>query len=222
MYKALAYKEWLKTRWAFAASFAIGVAVLLVIYLNMRAVVEFNNANIIWNYIVFKDYMFFEQLQFIPLLIGLIIAVAQFLPEAQNLKLKLTLHLPLKENSVLLFLLFFGFAALIIEYLIFTLGLVLISVTFFPSEITYATLLTIIPWFLTGLATYFIASVAMVEQLWSRRIILILFGFGFIDILLSGSGYGQYVYVLIHFTFFTLLLGYLIILSGFRFKRGVR
>jgi hypothetical protein len=222
MFKSLAYKEWIKIRWAYAVSFAVGIIVLLVIYLNMRAVVEFNNANIVWNYIVFKNYMFFAQFEFIPLLIALVIAVAQFFPEIQNLRLKLTLHLPLKENTVLIFLLTFGFVLLLLQYIIFTVGLILISVKFFPAEITYAMLISVIPWFLAGLAVYFLTAVVMVEQLWLRRIIIALFGFGFVDILMTGDAYGQYIYVIPYFTIFTLLLGYLIILSGFRFKRGVR
>ena len=83
-------------------------------------------------------------------------------------------------------------------------------------------LLTVTPWFLAGIATYFITSVAMVEQLWIRRIIIAIFGFGFIDILMSGDSYGQFLFVIPHYAIFTLLLGYLIILAGFRFKRGVR
>ena len=128
MFKSLAYKEWIKIRWTYAVSFGVGVIVLFVIYLNIRAVVEFNNANVVWNYIVFKNYMFFAQFEFIPLLIALAIAVAQFLPEVQNLRLKLTLHLPLKENTILIFLITFGFALLLLQYLIFALGLILISV----------------------------------------------------------------------------------------------
>ncbi len=222
MFKALAYKEWLKVRWAYAISFLIGLIVLLVINLNMRAIVEFNNANTIWNYIVFKGYMFFSQLEYIPILVALILGFAQFLPEVQNLRLKLSLHLPLKENSTLLFMLTYGFLLLLSQYIIFAILLTLISVKFFPSEITVAMLITVVPWFLAGMATYFVVSVTLVEQLWLRRIIIAIFGFGFIDILMSGDSYGQYLYVIPHYVIFTLLLGYLIILAGFRFKRGVR
>ncbi len=222
MYKSLAYKEWLKVRGAFAATFVIGLAVLLVIYLNMRAVVEFNSANTIWNYIVFKGYFFFSQFKTVPILIGLIIAIAQFLPEVQNLKLKLTLHLPLKENNALLFMISFGFVLLLSQFVVYTLLLIMISVKFFPAEITNAMLITVLPWLLSGIAVYFFTAVAMVEQLWFRRIIIALFGFGFIDILFTGDGYGQYVHVLPYFSLFSLLAGFLIILAGFRFKRGVR
>jgi hypothetical protein len=222
MYSSLAYKEWLKVRWTFAITFLIGLAVLFSVYLNLRAIVEFNNANMVWNYIVFKGYMFFGQFKYIPFLIGLAVGIAQFLPEIQSLRLKLTLHLPLREDSTLLFMLFFGFSLVVVQFVVYLLLLVLISVGAFPAEITVAMVVSVLPWFIAGVATYFLTAVIMIEQLWFRRMALALFGFGFIDILFTGNEYGEYVYVLVQFALFTLLLGYLIVLSGFRFKRGVR
>ncbi len=222
MYKALSYKEWLKVRWVVLGALVVEVAVLIALFIHLRAIIEFNKANVIWSYIVFRDYMFFDQIKYIPLLIGLATGIAQFYPEVQSSRLKLTLHLPLKENNTLLFMMATGFIYLLVMFLVFMGILYFGSSVVFASQITYAEFITAVPWFLSGFAAYFLSAVIMVEPLWSRRIVLAVAGVSFIEQLMSGESYGEFKYVLLPFALMTLVLSFLIILSGFRFKRGAR
>ena len=222
MYKSLAYKEWLKLRWVALAALGLEVIALIFIFSNLRATIEFNSAFDIWNAIVYKSYMFFGSLKYIPLFIGLLIGVFQYLPEILDMKLKLTLHLPLKENNVFIFLNTFGTMLLLALFLPAILILIIGSNLVFPAEITYATILAIIPWFLASFISYYFVAAIMIEPLWIRRIIIAIVAFVLVNPLLLGVGFG--VYQPIIFQLFIIVLAYtgLHILSGLRFKRGAK
>lgn len=223
MYKSLAYKEWLKVRWFFIGALALELLFLFSLFINLRAILEFNAAKDIWNSIVVKKYIYFNQIKFIPLILGFMIAVSQFYTEIQDSKLKLTLHLPLKENSSLLFMVGFGFALLLILFAILVISLVIGSSIVFPAEIIKAMLLTLAPWLLAGFTVYFVVANLFIEPLWiTRRALLLIVGAEFISLLLISRGYAAYKFILLPLTFITIVFGYIILLAGFRFKRGAK
>jgi len=222
MYKSLAYKEWLKLRLVALVALGIEVIALLIIFSNLRAAVEFNSAFDIWSVVVNKSYMFFGPIKYIPLFIGLLIGVFQYLPEILDMKLKLTLHLPLKEKNVFIFLNMFGTLILLGLFLPIIILLILGSSLVFPSEITYATILTIIPWFLAAFISYYFVAAIMIEPLWMRRIVISVVAFILVNPLLLSSGYSAFQLIL--FPLFLIVLAFtgLHILSGLRFKRGAK
>ncbi len=223
MYKSLAYKEWLKVRWFFIGALVIEAIFLFSLFINLRALLEFNAAKDIWNSIVNKKYVYFNQIKFIPLILGFMIAVSQFYTEIQDSKLKLTLHLPLKENSSLLFMIGFGFTLLLILFSFLSLTLIVGSSVVFPAEIIKSMFLTIYPWLLAGFTVYFVVANLFIEPLWiTRRALLLIVGAEFISLLLISRGYAAYKYILIPLTFITFIFGYIILLAGFRFKRGAK
>ena len=158
MYKALAYKEWLKIRWFAIGALGMEVLALIYIFANLRAILEFNNVVMLWTSIVYKNYMFFNQIKYLPLAVGVTISVAQYLPEVLDKKLKLTLHLPMDESKVLLFLNLFGTIVLSILFIFIITALMIGSSIVFPSEITSAAFLSLLPWFLAGYMGYFFAN----------------------------------------------------------------
>lgn len=220
MYKALAYKEWLKIRWWAIGSLILELLLLIYIFTNLRAVIEYNSAEMIWSSIVYKSYMFFQSLKYLPFVIGIFISVAQYLPEVLDLKLKLTMHLPLEENRVLLFLNLFGTTTLFILFLPLVIVLVIGSSIVFPNEITYAMLLSIIPWFLAGFLSYFFVSAIMIEPAWGRRLVIAIIGYFLINEFLVDVILGGFIKIIVFLTLFTLLYNYAHMLSGLRFKRG--
>ena len=150
MYKALAYKEWLKIKWVVIAGFVLETALLTYIFTNLRAITEYNSAVTIWSTIIYRSYMYFDIVMYVPILLGFAVAVSQYLPEITDMKLKLTLHLPMEENRVLLFLNIFGITILFLLFLPLSIVLIIGSISVFPSEIVFAMFLTILPWFLAG------------------------------------------------------------------------
>ena len=222
MYKALAYKEWIKIRWFVLSALGLEVITLIYIFSNLRATLEFNSAVNLWNYVVFRNYMFFDSIKYIPLLIGVLIGIAQYLPELSEMKLKLTLHLPLKENNIFIFLNLFGFIILLLLFIPVLIIIGIGSAAVFPKEIVFATFLTIAPWFLAAFVAYFFISAIMIEPQWIRRGLLLIVGFIFTKLFLLDAGYGEYKFILFPLFIFVLLFSYLSLLSGLRFKRGAK
>jgi hypothetical protein len=222
MYKSLAYKEWLKIRWFTLGAFALEVVVLIYIFSNLRAVVEFNSAVSLWNVIIYNSYMFFDSIKYIPLLIAIVIGVAQYTPEVLQMKLKLTLHLPLKEKNIYVFLNMFGTAVLAALFIPIFILLLIGSSSVFPSEIIYATILTIIPWFLAAFLAYYFIAAILIEPLWTRRVLIISIAVILINPFFYGAGYGAYQLILLPLFIFTLLFSYLSLFPGLRFKRGAK
>lgn len=61
---------------------------------------------------------FYRNFDLYPLLAGLLLAIVQFVPEMQQKRLKLTLHLPYPQNRMLMLMLIAGLSELIVIYLI--------------------------------------------------------------------------------------------------------
>lgn len=80
----------------------IGILIIYGIYSNVRHELIIKDAETYWNNILQQRAIYFTVLKFIPLLIGLLISVAQFVPEIVEKRIKLTLHLPTNEETIVL------------------------------------------------------------------------------------------------------------------------
>ncbi len=220
MNKAILYKEWLKVRWAYLAMFVVSLLVLVYVWLMISKQIEFNDAKALWGVIIFRKYKFFSNIEYIPLLIGLVIGITQYAPETSQSRLKLTLHLPVNENKILMQMLAAGSALITILYLFIAAALTIITSIYFPKEIVNDMLVTILPWILSGFAAYFTCGAAFVEPVWSRRIILVIGAVAFIS-LLYFEGDHTFAAILL-FAIVTFLFPFWTLLTGYNFKRGIR
>jgi hypothetical protein len=222
MIKSVFFKEWLKVRWASAA---ISIAFLLMlgyIYLNTSYYMRFIEPNGMWYNVVFRAMIFYGDLFiYFPLFAGIIIGVTQFIPEISSNRLKLTLHLPMKENIMLLSMLSFGTTILIIIFIITYIILAIISSTFFPVEVLWSLIITSLPWFLSGLIAYWAVAMISIEILWLVRIALLVVFLGFLNLLFYLDFYNTYSHSIIIFMFLSLFFALQTFLSSYRFRKGV-
>lgn len=221
MFKAIIYKEWLKIRWSYIGMAAVTLFVLLYIHLKLSHDMKFSEATSYWYYVIFRGIKFYLQFKYIPFLAGLAVALTQFVPEINMKRLKLTLHLPMRENAILVQMMSVGVISLVILFIAAILILSVITLNFFPHEMLGSILLTTLPWFLAGLVAYFAVSMIILEPLWIRRILLILISFGFIDCLFKSYWYNLYVHSLPVFVLLGLFFSTSILLSAHRFRKGV-
>ncbi|MDR0891357.1 MAG: hypothetical protein LBN24_01945, partial [Mediterranea sp.] len=94
---AIFYKEWIKTRWYFLLAVLTTLGFSGYCMLRISRAIESQGAGHIWEVMLQRDVIFIDMLQYIPLIIGILMAVVQFVPEMQRKCLKLTLHLPYPE-----------------------------------------------------------------------------------------------------------------------------
>ncbi len=221
MFKALFFKEWLKIRWAGLIMLGLFFLAAAKTALNISYGIRILGANNFWGEIILKNIPFFNDYLYLPVLTGIVIGIAQFFPEVTESRLKLTLHLPLKENNILLYMAFIGASAVLLISAISLFVMGLISLTYFPSEVLWAMVSTSLPWVLAGLTGYFGTIAVFVEPIWFKRIFFIVVFISFIQALLEPSHLNFFQHSLPQFTIVTLLFSIAILFSGHRFRKGV-
>lgn len=220
MFKSILYKEWLKIRIVTVLSLLTGILFIVGIYMTVRHNLLLTNANTYWNNIINREYIYFSILEYIPLIMGLLIGAAQFIPEMVDKRIKLTLHLPLNEDTIVLKMVSFGLAVITAMFLVLFLLFYGWGLYYFPAEIVNMAALTILPWFLAGLAAYLFSTFIILEPLWKYRIFYILFAAAFLRLFFKSTLAGAYQPVLL---FLVVLIGLCSISTGFsiyRFRKG--
>lgn len=220
MFKSIVYKEWIKIRLVAWVALGLSLVALANIFLKVRHDILFVDAANYWYSFLFRGYTYFGILKFFPFVVGLAIAIAQYFPETVNKRIKLTFHLPVSENGVLISMHAFGTMVLVALLLavigLFTLG----SSIFFPGNIIKASLLTMMPWFLGGIATYFLVALILLEPMWIFRGLYAAVAAGFVVIFFSSAAIGAFEPVLLPLALITLLLSCVVLFSGYRFRKG--
>lgn len=220
MLKSLLYKEWIKIRLVVWVALGLSLIALVNIFLKVRHDILFVDAANYWYSFLFRGVTFFGIIKFLPFIIGLAIAIAQYFPETVNKRIKLTFHLPLSENSVLIWMHSFG-ALVLMGVFVTVLGLFTVGgAIFFPPDIIKASLLTMLPWFLGGMATYFLVALVLLEPMWIFRGLYAAIAAGFVTIFYAGASVGAFRPALLPLALITLLLSFVVLFSGYRFRKG--
>ncbi len=221
MLKALFYKEWLKTRWALFIVTGVLVLALIKMILEISYGIRFMGANAYWYQITIMGSMYYVDLLYLPFFAGLLVGVTQFVPEISESRLKLTLHLPMHENSILMYMVSYGTISLILVFILTYILFILISSGFFPAEIVYSAIVTTLPWFLAGMVSYLATATVFVEPIWPKRVLMILIFSLYIANLLDSDHYNEYAHSLIYLFIISLMFGITILYAGQRFRKGV-
>lgn len=161
MIKAIFYKEWIKMRWfcLVAALFLAGFTAYAL--LRVQRVITFKGAAHIWEVMLEKEVVFIDILQYLPVLLGVLLALVQFIPEMTHKRLKLTLHLPFPQRKMILLMMGVGLAALAVLSAVQAFVLWCYFHTLLAPELVSRILLTSLPWYLAGLALYPLAALGM-------------------------------------------------------------
>lgn len=220
MWKSVFYKEWLKIRWFVFGYTLLGVLGIGYLFLALKHNFAFTGGKNVWNAALFQGYQFYSLFKYVPLVGGLTIAIAQYLPETVNKRLKLTFHLPLAENKVLLLMQAFGAGSLLVSFLIFGGLLSGFSLIYFPIEMVADIVITILPWLLSGFAAYFIVVLIILEPKWIFRFGYSVIGCFFLTIYFVSAGTAAYVPVNSGLLVLTALLSIAFVFPAYRFRKG--
>ena len=220
MIKAIFYKEWIKMRWfcLVAALFLAGFTAYAL--LRVQRVITFKGAAHIWEVMLEKEVVFIDILQYLPVLLGVLLALVQFIPEMTHKRLKLTLHLPFPQRKMILLMMGVGLAALAVLSAVQAFVLWCYFHTLLAPELVSRILLTSLPWYLAGLALYPLAAWVCLEPTWRRRVADILVAVGVCRLFFLSETPQAYDGMLPWLL--ALLLGVLFfpLLSVYRFKQG--
>ena len=170
MIKSLLYKEWIKSRWTLLAMLAALAAVVAYILVDVSRIIRVSSEVATWEMVIQNGVTFINQLNFLPLIGGILLGVVQFVPEMTNKRLKLTLHLPMPETKILLSMLVFGLISLFALFCLTYISVYLGLSRFFSYEIVMWNLNLLLPWLLGGLAAYLLTVWICLEPVWKQRI----------------------------------------------------
>lgn len=221
MTKAIFYKEWIKLRWLLAGLAAIFAAVVPYLVLSLHSKFRFAGKAHLWAVIAEKDVNMISQLQYLPLLAGLLLGLFQFVPEMNKKSFKLTLHLPHPEKLTVIKMMLFGFGSLTAIFVL-TAGVLLALLGLsLPPTVIGAWLMASLPWFLAGLTAYLLAVWVCIEPSWKQRAINILLAGALLSVFLHTASSFGYMYFTPALAASCLLSMLFPFYSVFRFKEGV-
>lgn len=168
------YKEWIKIRYFFLIALVLSVLFCVYAMLNINRVIELKGAAHIWEVMLQRDAIFIHYLRFVPLLMGAVAGMMQFVPEMQQKRIKLTLHLPCSSLHSIGAMLLFGAGLLILISLVNLLLLDIFLLQHFAVELVRRIILTGIVWYVAGLAAYFFTAWICLEPTWKMRVFALL------------------------------------------------
>lgn len=217
------YKEWLKTRWYALFILVVGAAVCTYLYMDVASSFKTTGAFDYTLRIMYSNPQanFYRSIMmYLPLVASLFVGLSQFLPEVIDKKIKLTLHLPLKHNTVLFMMQSFGVCLLTVIYLAVLTGFFITGLTFFPAEINVAFAVSLAPWFIGGYATYFMITMISMEPNILRQIIYSALTYFFVRLFYTGVLHGDTERLIIPLVLLTVVSGITLFYSINRFIKG--
>lgn len=218
MKKAIFYREWIKCRRVLLLLAAIYIGVLVYLFIDINQMFNINPAGRIWEYMLSNEVSLVNNFKWLSLLAGVSLAVSQFVPEMVNKRYKLTLHLPMKEDSILFTLLGFGAGIITILSVVAIVAITVCLSIFLASEFVLMALATVAPWILGGYCSYLLTTAVIIEPSWKRRIALAIVAYFVVSLFFETEALGAFIPALISLA---VAIGLMIVLpfsSTIRFK----
>ena len=186
-YLSIWKKEWIKTRTALLILLPCLVLYTLYILYPFMQPISAGVLNKMWEVMIERNIVFVEGLKYIPVSFGILLALAQMIPETLQKRLKLTLHLPYSDQCITNALLSYGWVltlmvALFIEGVTF-----MVTAPYLPYELVRRILLTALPWCMAGVVGYSLICWVVLESTLLRRILFGILSVGFVHLYFLAS-----------------------------------
>ncbi len=188
--------------------------------LRVQRVITFKGAAHVWEVMLEKEVVFIDILQYLPALLGVLLAVVQFVPEMAQKRLKLTLHLPFPQWKMILLMSGIGLGALALLFIVQTAVLWGYFHALLVPELVARILLTALPWYLAGLTLYLLTAWICLEPTWKRRLANLLIAVGVCRIFFLSDTPQAYDGMLPWLALLLVCSLFFPLLSVYRFKQG--
>lgn len=222
LFLALGYKEWIKTRRILGISALAFGMMLAYTFIEISHAIRLEEAVNVWYAYIFQFASVAPLWKWLPSIVGLLVALSQYVPEMTNKRLKLTLHLPVSETVILVDMLLYGVGSLVLLFL-FAGGVLVCGIgCFLPTEVVLLMLWQIFPWTVSGLAVYGFTVWVCMEPQWKQRILNTLVALSGLSVLFLSEipgGYTYFVWGMAGLFLFSFLFP---LYSCVRFKDGVQ
>lgn len=222
IYKAVFFKEWIKTKIVFLLFSLLSLVALIYNLAIWYRIATFKGASHLWEIVIGKDTLLIQSYQYLPYIMAIAMAIFQFMPEMRERRLKLTLHLPVGHNKMASMMVLYG-VSMFVAYSIVMLAIALLVANYyFPFEITARLLSTFVTWHLGALTTYLLTSRIVLEGTRRYAITHLLVSALIVSLFFQSSTPGAYSCFLPWIVVLCAASAGWILFSIDRFKRGVR
>lgn len=217
---ALLYKEWLKLRVAWGAVFAANFLFCIYLFLDIRHQFHVEHAEMLFYQANRIGRLFYADLRYLPLIDGLLLAVAQFAPEVLRGRFRLSVHLPIALTPLVMAHLGIGLLALAVVLGLDMLALALSIGLYFPAAFVSSALMTALPWMLAGVAAYLGVAMALLEPINQYRLTYLALTGGIVWLCHLSGHYNTYDLALGGLALLVALLVPAVLVSAARFRDG--
>ena len=150
MIKSLIYKEWLKSRFVILCMAILLFGFTAYDFLALSKNAELGGYGFLWEYAVSKNSILVDNLIHLPVVCGVLLALAQFVPESYRKCLKLTLHLPLSQSVTVTVMQGYGVCVLVLLFALQSLSLLLFLGHYLVIDVVWRILFSMLTWFCAG------------------------------------------------------------------------
>ena len=164
------YKEWLKTWTAIACLMLMLIGFTSYDFLALAKNASLQGYGFLWSYAVGKYSILVDNLIYLPVICGLALAAAQFIPETYRKCLKLTLHLPMSQLRTVSIMQGYGLVVLLVFFIIQAASLGIFLGHYLVADIVWRVLFSLLTWYCAGLCAYIWAGAIILEPAWRMRI----------------------------------------------------
>ena len=223
MLKSLIYKEWLKTGRIITCLALLLAGFTAYDFLALAKNASLQGYDFLWGYAVGKNSILVDNLIYLPVICGLVLAAAQFIPESYRKCLKLTLHLPVPQTRTVAVMQGYGICVLLWLFLVQAAALALFLSRYLVIDIVRRILFSFLTWYCAGLCAYIWAGAVCLEPSWKMKLAEAVLMFALLSTFyLSPQAMAYRHGILPMFIVTTLLALLLIHYSVRRFKDGVQ
>lgn len=221
----LFYKEWIKTRAAFFGTLIVGIGVVFYLFIGVENRITLMGAKGYTLYMLYNNppVIYYGLLRYVPLLAAVCIGVSQYAPEVAQRRIRLTLHLPIGNRTLIAGMALYGlllitlFNAIVLALFCFK------NSALFPTEVTVPVRETVLGWFLAAYWVYnYIAFTALepnrMRQLFYALTGIVVLSLYFYDVPFHGAYSGSMPVLAL----LALLSCPLVLFSGYRLNKGER
>lgn len=176
MIKSIFYKEWLKLRLFWCLAVVVHIGLIAYLLLSLRSTLLASGVVETWATMIGRDVLMVNQLMYLPLVTGVVLALCQWLPEMQIKRIRLTLHLPIDYTASIGTMLLCSICGLCLLFAVDAAVLAIVEQMWLPRELVWRTFLTCLPWFIGGVVGFTCTSWCLLEPQWKIRCVDILMG----------------------------------------------
>ncbi len=193
MFKAILYKEWIKSGRLVTLLLLLGIALCIYTIIMSTTALRVEGVVETWALILDKSVSIIPNfVEWFIIITPIVISISQYSMEMVNKRLKLTLHLPFKPWRIMAATQSFGILSTLAIYATMLVPITIYLCLCYPPELVCGMLGLLTPKILCGLAGYFLVGWIIIEPIIYRRAIHLIISVAIISIFTTDALMGAY------------------------------